>query len=269
MWTYFAIFFYFQLRQLGLCPPDLPSEEVVAGPTSIEVPGGYANTGLAWDPVDQIFLIGNFLTGSIHKVSLAGEDLGEILTPVGQKNIQGIAYDTSDDSLWVAKHFGKAIFHLQKDGTEIREERIMNLGFKPNGVAYDPAADSIWIVEAYTNRIHEYSAETQSWIKTIEVEGFKNLDGLSLHENQLWVTYDFYPKGIAVVDPTDGFVLRSFSVDAQSPEGLVIFENSFYLNDDSGYHRQEAAGNRLHRYNFEGTPQSFLDVVEEAGQREI
>jgi hypothetical protein len=115
-----------------------------------DVGKGFTCTGLAKDP-DLNWWIGNdgrnqdgdssYLT-SIVKISADGTTkLAE--WPIPQLGVQGVAYDTSNDTLWYCGNADQFIFHLNKN-TGASLGSIPFVGAQPNGLAYDSFRDKLW-----------------------------------------------------------------------------------------------------------------------------
>lgn len=115
---------------------------------------GFTCTGITYDLKDDAYWVGNY--GKIERYSLNFEpslveissDFSTVIKqiPVEESmNVQGIAYDKTNDSLWFSS--GDEIINMSKEGVVINAFTLDKYQrYKPNGVAYDENTDSIWVL---------------------------------------------------------------------------------------------------------------------------
>jgi hypothetical protein len=123
-------------------------------------------------------------------------------------SIQGVTYDTSDDTLWFAVATGSAanVYHITQSGTLLND--TITASWLPNGVAYIPSEDAIWIAENPTagGNIEKRSCATGAVTVAAVSSGASNQDMLHY-------------------DASTGCLILSFGANA-SPGGLKIFATS-------------------------------------------
>ena len=240
-----------------------------AGGSSVEVPGGFTNTGLTWDPVAQQFIVSDFDTGSLWLLSPDGAAQGTIVTPVGPYTLQGVAIGPSGELL-VSDHYGHTVVRILRSGQLILPQPFQSLGYRPNGVDYDPWRDGLWVAESGSNRLHRYNIHTGEHEQILALPGIHLVDGLDYDEltDELWVTFDggtpafSATTGIARVGASTGVVLDILPDPARAPEGIVVRydangDSSLWLNDDGLFHNDTERGNRLHHWSTAGEPAPF------------
>ena len=118
---------------------------------------GFTCTGLAYDESEDCFWAGNVgmeypgdepKHPSLIKLSRNFEIIDEvdafvIASSRKNTNLQGVAYDTSDNVLWVS--FG-GLLCVTKDGRLLKEVKINDPELKVNGIAYEKNTDTLWIL---------------------------------------------------------------------------------------------------------------------------
>ena len=127
---------------------SMKSSQIIGLDNSIKTP-----TGVAYDEAAGTFWLCDYGSEdkpcSIYELSkdfrLTGKEIK--LTSILDKdwNLQGITYDSQDDSFWIA--VGNKIVEVDKDGKELNEIVLDQFDkFKSNGIAYDKETDSLWIL---------------------------------------------------------------------------------------------------------------------------
>ena len=209
-----------------------------------EVPGGFINTGLAWDTVDEVLWIGDFGNDKIISCQPDGTYVGEISVSDGP---QGVAYDSSDDTLWWADYTNNAIRHITKAGADAGDS-ITGLSFAPNGLSYEAATDSIWVAVDVTATVRRYSCSTGSLLETISVSDTgSNFDGVFYDPDMdhLYISEDGSDQ-IIVANAADGTNLLEIFVKT-SPEDIAVVDGLLHICHDREFHDALADGNRVHQ----------------------
>ena len=132
------------------------------------VPGPVSLQDIAYDPVDDVYWVTNFLSNAVHKFS---NDLTEELDVLQGAFSSGgfptgIAYNSLDDTLLVVEVLASEIVELNKDGTvtgrRIRPDlRAVGVDAFPTmrGLAFDPTGDggrgSVYGIESTSTIIYE------------------------------------------------------------------------------------------------------------------
>jgi DNA-binding beta-propeller fold protein YncE len=116
---------------------------------------GFTCTGLCYNQNDEVFYIGNIgvispdhikeLNSSIEIIDKNFKYMGRI--PIGNifpemKDVQGIAYDLSDSTIWFCGFDGNRVFHINKNVEHLGDFEVN----RPTGIAYDSNRNSLWIL---------------------------------------------------------------------------------------------------------------------------
>jgi hypothetical protein len=209
-----------------------------------QVPGGFTNTGICVDTVEDCLLIGDFTNNKIVKVSRTGALIGSISITAQP---QGVTLDTSDNTIWWSDYTNKYLRHITKAGADAGGSINLGAVNGVNGCAYEAATDSIWIVPGGTNTILRYSCADGSLQETLTVTGYVAIDGLGydVTTDTLWITGD-NPKKIANINSTTGAVI-SEAASGNQPEGIgVDTDGTLWYCDDAQYHDSTKFGNRVY-----------------------
>lgn len=139
----------------------VPSGDLVASST-IELPDIYNNghgwtcTGLAYDAETDTFLVGDIgkalssSSGFASKLIRVSHDFSTVVEQIdlytsfpNMQDVQGVAIDTSDGTIWFCSTSENLIRHIDTDGTSIGS---FSVSAKPTGIAYSPIDDSFWVL---------------------------------------------------------------------------------------------------------------------------
>jgi len=214
----------------------------------VQVPGKFTCTGLAYDPTDDTFWMGDYSNGKIihttrPTATTPMEKLGEISAGA---HIQGIAYDCSDDTLWWSDMDNDYLRHIDKEGNSLGDDIDVSAKLSlPCGLSYEAATDSLWVCELGTD-LHHFNAGTGSWIETFTI--MNQLDGCCYDpsDDTLYLSVDGPPDYIKHVDASDGSVLNSYKTVA-FPEDIAIGpDGTLWMLSDISYHSTELNANRLY-----------------------
>ncbi|MFQ5862032.1 MAG: SdiA-regulated domain-containing protein [Candidatus Brocadiales bacterium] len=147
---------------------------------------------------------------------------------VGAREPSGLAYDPSDDTLWVVEDRGGGIYQIQKHGEDILGAVIFT-SEDLEGIAYNPASKTFFLAEERKRFILEIDKKGKL-LKTIDIpieydetdvnHGFEGVtfDPVSRH---LFVVNEKNP--VAVLEVTyDAKIVNSFEVDAEDLSGICL-----------------------------------------------
>ena len=154
------------------------------------------------------------------------------------ENIQGVAIDKSDDSIWFADSLN--IYNISKQGDLRKVIKFKDQYKKPNGIAYDTINDSLWVlffsnylveVDKDGTILNEYpcNIEGQDQLYCSEVDGkIYFTAGTDYLGNQNFVyKYDF-DKQVAI----QVYQL----MDSYAVEGIVLKNKELWIANDGYYH---------------------------------
>lgn len=209
---------------------------------------GFTCTGATWD--GSAFWVGNDggnVSGdssrfpSIVRVSQAGAKLDEI--DIGTlysdfTSIQGVAWDSSDNTLWVAQVSSGQVRHVTTSGTDVGD------GFAlagVNGLAYDSSRDRLWALAGTTLTLRQKDGTIDA---TYSVAALSDQLFYDADRDYIWVTNGANGStgNANAYDASNGSLIgtTSFS-DATAIEGLVILDGDFYVFHDGYYHAADGA----------------------------
>lgn len=243
----------------------------------VGAPGlGFTCTGMAKDPTNGTWWVVNFgrisssvvvYTPSLMNVSsdfstkISEIDLLTAYPSIG--NVQGLAYDTSDNTLWFTDSDNNAIGHISKTGTVLTG---LSLAFSPNSLTYDPTLNCL--IYNQTSSIIWANKTTGATIKSITSGGgydhlyFDSTSGVS---GTLWGSYgpNGAPAGINRYDVATQLWTGHWSIpEIQAVEGLHCVGGVLTLVEDARYHNVGYLTNSAAVYNLiEPNPSPMTRVV--------
>jgi hypothetical protein len=227
---------------------------------------GWTGTGLARAP-DGTFYVGNhgkaqsgdptFAASVVHVSADFSTILDEILlVPLypSIETVQGVAYDTSDNTLWIADTAGTKIRHLTLAGAAIVADEITP-SFPPNGLAYDPTNDGLWIWEEQTSGNGlERRACADGSVQFAEVSvTLGNNDQLFYDDTNKVLFFSHGASGatgaVTFASTASAALITMGSIqltaEADAIEGIVIVGNRLYVANDAWFHPGTPALNRI------------------------
>jgi hypothetical protein len=166
---------------------------------------------------------------------------------VSIETVQGLAYDTSDDTLWFADTNNTKIRHIQTDGTVISGDEITPT-WAPNGLAYDATNDKLWIGEETSIgvNIESRSCATGAVVNAAIGTSLTNIDCLFYDDTTkcLLLTYGangvagniqvYNTSGASGALVASGTIAMPAQVDAI--EGVVWEGDTLYICNDGYFH---------------------------------
>lgn len=247
--------------------------------TDWEVPAGgvgslgFTNTGLGLDTSTGDLLIGDFTNTRVVRASSAGAYVGEIIlggSPPAN-SVQGVAYDTSDGSVWVAHYAlgGGSIRRYNTSGT-LQQTISFAAVDGPNGIVYDATNDYI-IAAADDGKARTYNAGSGALVSTVTLDPIMSTgsgatcDGIWIDladTNWLFVSDDVGGTRDRLwrVNRQSGVVDRGWSVP-NSTEGVVAYDGYLWMCADDGFHSSTPNGNRVHKLAITATSQTVASLL--------
>lgn len=213
--------------------------------TSWLVPGGFTNTGLAYDSSDGTLWVGDYTNSKAIHATLAGTYIGEIAL---SGRPQGIAYDSSDDTLWWSDPADGKIRHISMAGVEQADE-IALAGAA--GLSYEATSDCLW-VSPTAQTVGRYSCVNGALQETITLNTL-SIDGVGYDAatDALWLACDVDAPNarygrLVRVDAADGSIDGTYDVAAW-PEDVAVVGSDLYYCADAGFHAGVTNGNRVYK----------------------
>lgn len=224
---------------------------------------GFTCTGLCVDSINHRFFVGNIgilkpEDSEIMKstIVILSEDFSTKLSELRLyevyphlKDIQGIAYNYDDETLWFCSFSENRVYNINTDGTLIESYEIS----KPTGIAYDSSRRCIWIL-TYTKllQLDEMGAINISY--DINVEGQDQLCYDSENDKLLMtagLNYDG-TNYVYQINPQDGHLVLLYNlVDSYAVEGIALMGGNMYIANDGLYHNAKIPQNLVNIYNYE------------------
>jgi hypothetical protein len=216
---------------------------------------GFTNTGLARDPVDGTWWMGNhgkgtgadpaFLSSVVHLSADFSTIIAEYTAAslgLQAASIQGVAYDTSDNTIWfVVKGTPNQVIHMSKAGSVLATlpSGVSSL----NGLAYDIARNQLIGID--TSNVKWYNKSDFSVVpaRAFLVEGGDQVSYDSATDTVLVTfgingqdgTVQYWP----VQDNNYGGLWKSRTdtlTGADAIEGVALYNNTLYIANDGYYH---------------------------------
>jgi hypothetical protein len=224
---------------------------------------GFTITGLTYDASENCFWAINFgddiepvsgtLYPSVVKLSLTFELISEIdLTPIvdSAESAQGIAVDTSNNSLWIAlAPATDDVININKQGSLLSTVSLAD----SSGLAYDPTDDTLWTIDDGSANLNHYS-KTGTLLDSYSVP-FSGADHLTYDAatDSIWCSNGGNGSigNVSVFHKdTEQFDDRiPLSADTLAVEGLAIVGNKLFVGND-GYFHNSASTNTIQTFNI-------------------
>lgn len=193
----------------------------------------------------------------------------------GVYSIQGLCYDTDDDTLWFADFTNGYVRHIDTDGTPLSGDVAFT---SPAGVAIDYANGHLLIHQADT-------VGTVFWKWNKSAGTLASSGNLSIaYSDQIFfdqksrcllVTAGYQYANpstqptrlhfVSIDGPNIADVMGSILLpEAAAVEGIVLHDGVLYVNDDLGFHGSPGDKNAVHRFEapkIVGSVFEFVGVV--------
>lgn len=223
---------------------DLNAYDIILLPDLYEEGKGFTCTGLAFDESTNTFLVGEIgallpgeqITGSIVRVT---RDFSRVLEriPVSStdtKGVQGVALDTSDNTIWFCYPNGNKIWHISISGKNMGSITTS----RPTGIAYDERDDTFWVLSFDGNIRHITKSGTV--LKTIAFSFNEPLDQcfLDKHRGLLYITAGTNYSGrnnVYCLNISTEEQYIACTVDSYAVEGIWLGNNDKMIILNDGY----------------------------------
>lgn len=220
-------------------------------------------TGLTFDPNDKTFWIadhgklpGESLTfPKLIKVNdsfstvLSELSLSDILTQ--PSNLQGISYDTKDNTIWLAT--GDQVIEITTSGEKVNSLELNDyFQYQANGISYDKEDDSIWVLCAYKYLLHCKKDGQILNEFSFDVEG---QDHICIEGKFIFITVGIDYHGINnfvyKVDKKTGETVRIYRIlGSNAVEGICVHEDALFVSNDGFFHFDNLGKSYICEYCF-------------------
>ncbi len=229
---------------------------------------GFTCTGLTYSQKNDSFYVGNFgaalPSNDEHFPSIVqlSKDCSSIISEITldkflteTSSIQGVAYDISNDSLWLADFSNNSIYNITSNGELLNRLNYIN----PNGVAYDSRTDTLWVINNSSNNgdiIIKNIKKSGEEILTFNISGIYHSDQLYLDEQNDSLYFSagadyhgenyIYLLSLANRRCSQKYVLG----DSYAIEGICIVDGKLFVCNDGFYHNSYSNTNEMKVYNI-------------------
>ena len=245
---------------------DLTASSTVALPDVYQNGHGWTCTGLAYDIVSDTFLVGDIgkelpsSSGFASQIVRVSNDFSIVVEQIplyesfpNMDDIQGIAIDSTDGTIWFCSPTEYLIRHIDADGNSIGS--FITTG-SPTGIAYSPADDSLWILTFESTNNIQHISKTGTVIEQFTFNYSDTLDQCFLDAE----------KGYLYIDGGTNYTTRNniylfntstqeqsvvCTVDSYSVEGIWIGETEMIILNDGYYHSATVGVNQANIYELE------------------
>lgn len=223
---------------------------------------GFTCTGMCFDSINHVFYIGNIgiltpedadnmkstiVVLSENILTVQREIILYELYP-NMKDIQGVAYDGKDNTLWFCSFGENKIYHIYPSGEYIGSYDIKN----PTGIAIDPTRNNVWVL-TYTQLIQLSKNGIVQQIFDIEIEGQDQLCYDS-SKDRLLMTVGLNYNGtnfVYEINPQNGkYEIKYNLLDSYAVEGIALYKGQMYIANDGLYHNAKSPRNQINIYEY-------------------
>lgn len=206
-------------------------------------------TGLTYDAVDDSFWIGDYGALSVNdkaepRLIEVDRDFTAVVREIplsgvleSDANLQGVAYDSQDDCLWLA--VGKSIVSVDKEGEILSSIEMGKYASDlSNGIAYDVRDNSLWVLCASNYLLH--FSKDGSVLAEYQFH-YADQDHICILDGYLYVTvgadYQGEENYICKVSTQDGSIVSLYRTKgANALEGICSIDGKVLVANDGLYH---------------------------------
>lgn len=244
---------------------NLNATSVVSLPDIYGNGHGWTCTGLAYDASSNTFLAGDIgkalpsSSGFASQIVRVSFDFQTVIESIplytsfpNMSDVQGIAIDPTDGTIWFCSTSENLIRHIRADGVSIGSFSVSG---SPTGIAYSPLDDSFWVLTyASSNNIKRIS-KTGTVLEQYTFAYSDTLDQCFLdHERG----YLYITAGANYSSRNNVYLFNTATheqsitctVDSYSVEGLWIGQTEMVIVNDGYYHSAVVAVNQANIYNL-------------------
>lgn len=241
----------------------LTASSIVPMPDIYGTGHGFTCTGLCHDTATDTYLVGDIgkeLPSSSGFASQIVRLSADFTTVVGtiplaatfpnMTDIQGIAIDTSDGTIWFCSHGENLVRHIAADGTSIGYFSLN----KASGISYDPDTDTLWCC---TTTQYIYNLTKTGTVKSsYQWSGSDALDQCFYDYTRRLLYFDggdsySSANNLYCYDPSTQTVsVACVLSDSYSVEGISLEPERLVIVNDGYYHSAATAVNQTNIYNL-------------------
>lgn len=241
---------------------DLYAAETIPLPDIYEEGKGFTCTGLAYDSVNECFLVGDIGilspgSGTIRsQIVRVSTDFSTIISTIplyetfpNMSDIQGITIDTRDNTIWFCSPNENKIRHITQQGVSISDITVQ----RPTGISFDTRNNSLWVLTYNNKIIHIDNSGT-----VVNTDDFAYEDTLDQCFIDATHGYLYIVAGanystrnnVYLYDTSTSEQSIACTVDSYSVEGLWLGVNSLVIVNDGYYHNAHDPRNVANFYDL-------------------
>lgn len=217
--------------------------------------GGFTCTGLDKITTGQwkgCWIVGNHGlaapgTGNTPSIVILSPDMRRIVKEIPCLplfptivSIQGVAWDTSDDTIWFVDKANQTLRHISVAGADLGDHIVVSHAI--NGLAYRPDVDGLYAPEEGTANLNLYSCADGSLLATVTgISPTTDQCHYNAALDQFWITRGTNGTDgeyIAYDPDTGKMLLRRTLPGSQSIEGLHFDGRILTVLNDGAYHTE-------------------------------
>lgn len=244
---------------------DLTASSTVALPDIYNNGHGWTCTGLAYDADSDTFLVGDIgkelpsSSGFASKIIRVSADFSTVVEQIplytsfpNMQDVQGIAIDTSDGTIWFCSTSENLIRHIDAEGNSLGSFSVSG---SPTGIAYSPIDDSFWVLTyANSNNINRIS-KTGTVLEQYTFSYNDTLDQcfLDCGHGYLYIVAgaNYSSRNNVYLFNTDTHAQSvACTVDSYSVEGIWIGSDEMVIVNDGYYHSAYVSVNQANIYDL-------------------
>ncbi len=186
--------------------------------------------------VDVLYTVSDS-TNKVYRISKSGGTLSSLVYE--GSDLEGVAYNKSDNTIWVVEEKNRLIIHLDELGNKIAEIAVPvdknddNNGLE--GISINPSNGHFYILnEKNPSQMIELS-DTGTFVRRVNLNFANDYSGIyvSASGSELWIVSDESER-IFKCD-IDGNLISYYDIDIANAEGIAIDEDKgiLYIVSDS------------------------------------
>ena len=165
------------------------------------------------------------------------------------KDVQGVAYDKFNDSLWYVSPGENLIRNIDMEGRCIREITVEN----PSGIACNTKDDTVWVLTSSTL----YNLRKDGEILNLYSLNIKGLDQIFIDEDMdillITVGDNYYVNNyLYTFSLSERKIVSKIALEnSYAIEGVAILDDILFIINDGYYHKAKIPKNivALYKYN--------------------
>ncbi len=220
----------------------------------------FTATGMTYDTKSNSFWIADHGTNDFDKLKLIelNDKLDSIVNIVeienytnsNSNNLQGITYDKSNDSFWLA--LGSQIQEINRNGSVINTLKVDKFSdYQFNGICYDESNDTLWVLCFNKYLIN---VDKKGNVLKIYESNFADQDMICMNNGLIYMTVgaDYLGENnycIAFNPDSEEYAVKYQLLNSYAVEGICFLDNSIYVVNDGMFHNAKIPKTYISIYN--------------------